>query len=84
MKPWLIRRKLLLAQLADLQRQLQEAWDERDKWKAGFQDRHDYAGSLLEQLHRVARERDECYRQRRLADIRRQKLILSQLEEDNG
>ena len=28
---------------------------------------------LEEQLHRVARERDECYRQHRLAEMRRKK-----------
>ena len=32
---------------------------------------------LAEQLHRVARERDECYRQHRLAAMRRK-------EKDNG
>ena len=91
MKPWLIRRKLLMAQAKDLQRQLQEAWDKNkaleidnidltNDWYA----EHMKAKSIQKQLHRVARERDECYRQQRLADIRRQKLILSQLEEDNG
>lgn len=85
---WLASRKLLMAQLADLSRQLQEAWDERDTLmeinlghmanKEVIHARHNEANDYLrEQLHRVARERDEERRQRRLADIRRK-------EKDNG
>ena len=51
-------KKLQMAQLHDLQRQLQEAWDEGDKLSDNLVDSWDYAGNLLVQLHRVARERD--------------------------
>ena len=47
MRYWFASKKLLMAQMHDLSRQLREAWD-------------DAAGDeyLREQLHRVARERD--------------------------
>ena len=61
-------KKLLLAQLADLQSQLQQAWDENKKLSEDYEDVLNDYYSVRDQLHRVARERDECYRQRRLAD----------------
>ena len=73
MKPWLIRRKLLMAQAKDLARQLQEAWDDNEALRRHFKNKCDANQCLRDQLHRVARERDECYRQHRLADIRRKK-----------
>ena len=74
---YLASRKLLLAQLGDLQRQLAEAWEERDGWKkaaaswrSAAETTHEANDNITEQLHRVARERDEERRQRRLLDIR--------------
>ena len=77
-------KNLLLAQYNKIERQLQEAWDECDTLmeinlghmanKEVIHARHNEANDYLrEQLHRVARERDEERRQRRLADIRRKK-----------
>ena len=73
-------KRLLKAQAVDLGRQLQEAWEERDAWKkaaaswrSAAETTHEANDNITEQLHRVARERDECYRQKRLADIRRKK-----------
>ena len=70
---WFRRNNTIMAQAKDLSRQLQEAWDDVEfwkessyRWRNGFRDRHDYAGSLLDQLHRVARERDQ-ERKKRLA-----------------
>ena len=59
-------KKLQMAQLHDLQRQLQEAWNEQERLDNAFdwvsmqatecEEQMDY---LQEQLHRVARERDQ-------------------------
>ena len=56
---WLASKKLQMAQLHDLQRQWQEMRDERDKWESSCYAYYDKAAGLLEQLHRVARERDQ-------------------------
>ena len=73
-------KRLLKAQADDLGRQLAEAWEERDAWKkaaaswcSAAETARELSDSVTEQLHRVARERDEERRQRRLADIRRAK-----------
>ena len=62
---WLSSKKLQMAQLKDLSRQLQEAWDEQERLDNAFdwasmqatecEEQRDY---LQDQLHRVARERD--------------------------
>jgi hypothetical protein len=77
LKYYFASRKLLMAQAVDLQRQLQEAWDEVLAIRRAYKDLMDLHVNTKDQLHRVARERDECYRQKRLADIRRK-------EKDNG
>ena len=56
---WFRRNRTLMAQAKDLARQLQEAWDTKDWWKDSA---HDWAIShagVVDQLHRVARERDQ-------------------------
>ena len=54
----LASRKLLKAQAVDLQRQLQEAWDESDKLGEALVDSWEAHENTRKQLHRVARERD--------------------------
>ena len=70
---WFRRNNTIMAQAKDLSRQLQEAWDERDELDGfcgeallGYRRNLDRADSLQEQLHRVARERDQ-EREKRLA-----------------
>ena len=65
LRAWLSGKEWLKAQAVDLQRQLQEAWDERDSLERAYdivceqvrreEGNHNYTRS---QLHRVARERD--------------------------
>ena len=57
MRYWLASKKLLMAQLHDLQRQLQEAWNEKDILEDYYMDEWEKSNSLTDQLHRVARER---------------------------
>ena len=64
---WLSSKKLQMAQLKDLSRQLQEAWAECDTLGDHLVDSWDYAGDLLVQLHRVARERDNERKQKQIA-----------------
>ena len=54
---WFAKKKLLMAQLKDLSRQLQEAWDECDVLGDYLVDAWDKQESITDQLHRVARER---------------------------
>ena len=75
---WFRRNRTLMAQAVDLQRQLQEAREENDSLDRAYdivceQVRHEEGSHnyTRTQLHRVARERDECYRQHRLAEMRR-------------
>ena len=75
---WFRRNNSLMAQAKDLQRQLAEAWEERDgwkkaaaSWKSAAETTHEANDNITAQLHRVARERDEERRQRRLLDIRK-------------
>ena len=58
MRYWFASKKLLMAQLHDLQRQLQEAWTECDTLGDHLVDSRDREECLRDQLHRVARERD--------------------------
>lgn len=70
MKPWLIRRKRLVKQLQEAQEEnesLNGAYDIVCEQVRREEENHKYT---KEQLHRTARERDECYRQKRLSDIR--------------
>ena len=74
---WFRRNNTIMAQAKDLSRQLQEAWEGGEKWEtaagawktasikweAAYHKRSEY---LREQLHRVARERDQ-ERKKRLA-----------------
>ena len=65
MRYWLSSKKVQMAQLHDLRRQLQEAWDARGDLEMHLDDCQlnyyakcaDYDG-MIDQLHRVARERD--------------------------
>lgn len=81
-KGWFRRNNLLMAQAKDLQRQLQEAWDDKDFLAEEVQTLTERCYSTIAQLHRVARERDECYRQHRLAEIRRKTSL--QQEKNDG
>ena len=56
---WLSSKKLQTAKLHSLSKQLQEAWDECDTLGDHLVDAWDKQESLTEQLHRVARERDD-------------------------
>ena len=55
---WLASKKRQMAKLHDRQRQLQEAWNEKDILEDYYMDEWEKSNSLTEQLHRVARERD--------------------------
>ena len=74
---WFRRNNTIMAQAKDLGRQLQEAWDSAEDWKSLYEENEkdcDYLFSLQaergaylrDQLHRVARERDQ-ERKKRLA-----------------
>ena len=63
---WFRRNRTLMAQAKDLSRQLQEAWDECEIISTSHvmalieaNDNLELAQNLTDQLHRVARERDE-------------------------
>ena len=56
---WFRRNNTLMAQAKDLARQLQEAWDKASHWKSIAHELDDMHECAIEQLHRVARERDE-------------------------
>ena len=62
MRYWFASKKLLMAQMHDLQRQLQEAWDNcvtlGDHLVAANLYSMEQSDYLTDQLHRVARERD--------------------------
>ena len=60
---WFTRRKLLMAQAVDLQRQLQEAWDKCDTLITERALMAQDVAHLRNQLNRVARER---YQEREL------------------
>ena len=85
-------KKLLMAQAKDLQRQWQEMRDERDMFKRMYYlrldshiemvEEHRLAGtSLRDQLHRVARERDN-ERKLRLEAEKLRDVYLEQLENE--
>ena len=80
-KGWLSSKRLLIAQCEKAQRQLQEAWEERDGWKAACYSWKDTANSITAQLHRLARERDEERRLRLAAEELREH-YLEQLENE--
>ena len=56
---WFIRNDRLKDQVHDFKRQLQEAWDKSEHWKSIAHELDDMHECAIEQLHRVARERDE-------------------------
>ena len=51
-------KRLQMAKLHDLSRQLQEAWEISAGYKEGYDERGKSCDYLQDQLHRVARERD--------------------------
>ena len=59
---WLSSKRRQMAKLRD--RQLQEAWDKAEHWKSIAHELDDMHECAIEQLHRVARERDEERRKR--------------------
>ena len=63
---WFRRNNTIMAQAKDLSRQLQEAWEEIDTARNISTVYYEKAISLRDQLHRVARERDQ-ERKKRLA-----------------
>ncbi len=56
---WFRRNSSLVAQAKERDEQLQEAWDDKDGLILAHADAMDVYFSLRDQLHRVARERDE-------------------------
>ena len=86
---WLSSKKLQMAQLKDLSRQLQEAWDEQERLDNAFdwasmqatecEEQRDY---LQDQLHRVARERDNERKLRLEAEGKLQDYHLDKREKD--
>ena len=63
---WLSSKRRQMGKLHDLKRQLREAWDDADELEGfcgeallGYRRNLDRADSLQDQLHRVARERDQ-------------------------
>ena len=87
---WFRRNNTIMAQAKDLSRQLQEAWDEQERLDNAFdwvsmqatecEEQRDY---LQEQLHRVARERDD-ERGLRLEAEKLRDVYLEQLENEEG
>ena len=75
MRYWLASKKLQMAQLHDLSRQLQEAWAECDTLGDHLVDSWDREECLRDQLHRVARERDQERKKRIDAEGASAKLI---------
>ena len=63
---WFRRNNTIMAQAKDLSRRLQEAWDVSAGYKEGYDVRGKSCDYLEDQLHRVARERDQ-EREKRLA-----------------
>ena len=55
---WFRRNNTIMAQAKDLRRQLQEAWDNEKVWGDMVSDLREERDGILDQLHRVARERD--------------------------
>ena len=55
---WFRRNNTIMAQAKDLSRQLQEAWEVSAGYKEGYDERGKSCDYLQDQLHRVARERD--------------------------
>ena len=66
---WLSSKKRQMAKLHDLQRQLQEAWNEKDILEDYYMDEWEKSNSLTAQLHRVARERDQERKKRIDAEV---------------
>ena len=63
---WFRRNNTLMAQAKDLSRQLTEAWYEIERLEVYADSADSTADNLRDQLHRVARERDQ-ERKKRLA-----------------
>ena len=78
MRYWLSSKRRQMAKLHDLQRQLQEAWDEGDSWKEAYTEECIDFDYIVGQLHRVARERDK-ERELRLAAEDRRDVYLEEL-----
>ena len=86
---WFRRNNTIMAQAKDLSRQLQDAWDERDKfekdfkdWKRSAQIYHSDYEYVKEMLHRVARERDQERKKRLAAEDALLDYYLDKREED--
>ena len=85
---WFRRNNTIMAQAKDLSRQLTEAWDEQERLEKAFdwasvrateyREERDY---LQEQLHRVARERDN-ERKLRLEAEKLRDVYLEQLDNE--
>ena len=69
MRYWFAKKKLLMAQMPALQRQLQEAWNEKGTLEDYYMDEWDKNNNLTDQLHRVARERDQERKKRIDAEV---------------
>jgi len=81
-------KKVQMAQLHDLSRQLQEAWDEQERLDKAFDwsavkvaECREERGYLQDQLHRVARERDN-ERKLRLAAMKDKDYLIDRFHEE--
>ena len=63
---WFRRNNTIMAQAKDLSRQLREAWNDVERLEVYADSADSTADNLRDQLHRVARERDQ-EREKRLA-----------------
>ena len=79
---WLRRNNTLMDQLKDLSRQLQEAWDVSAGYKEGYNERGKSCDYLEDQLHRVARERDQERKKRLAAEDALLDMYLDKREDD--
>ena len=78
---WFRRNNTIMAQAKDLQRQWQEMREESAGYKEGYDERGKSCDYLQDQLHRVARERDN-ERKLRLEAEKLRDVYLEQLENE--
>ena len=68
-KGWFRRNNLIMLQAQNLAKQLHEAWNEKDILEDYYMDEWEKSNSLTDQLHRVARERDQERKKRIDAEV---------------
>ena len=78
---WFRRNNTIMAQAKDLQRQWQEMREESTGYKEGYDERGKSCDYLEDQLHRVARERDQERKKRIDAEVAHLDSYLDRREE---